>query len=150
MVYFITGCFTVGSQCFVCVGSFKGSREVTGHNWVRFDCSHSTIFWVFNSRGERTIHLYKYFMSFSLFCVTGTVMSGRGVKGERCNSVEWAAIQPHVAISRLSHRDAPGSTLLPGFFHPIISPSDWCGNEVILLSSLTGTDSKDYFYGFLL
>lgn len=143
MVYFITGCFTVGSQCFVCMGSLKGSREVTGHNWVRFDCSCCWIqpsFRSFYWKGERTIHLYKNFISFSYFFfwgggVTGTVKSGRKVKGERCNSVEWAAIQPHAAISRLSHQDAPGSALLPGSFHPIISPSDRGGNEVVILLS---------------
>lgn len=63
---------------------------------------------------------------------------------------QWATIQLHAAISRLSRQDAPGSTLLPGSFHPIISPSDWWGNEVILFSSLAGTDGENYFYGFLL
>lgn len=61
--------------------------------------------------------------------------SGKEVAEKRYNSVEWAAIQPHAAISRLSHQDTPGSALLPDSFHPIISLSDRGDNEVVILLS---------------
>lgn len=56
-------------------------------------------------------------------------------EGERCNSEEWAVIQSHVAISRLSHQDTPGSALLLGSLHPIIGPLNRAGNEMVILVS---------------